>query len=304
MLLPTHLFRIRLAYLKANEPAYFYAALLSSMTGNNDKAMELMRESEAAGVKIFPPSIKHSKYMYTVEKGSIRIGLGAIKGVTPTFYDAIKRARKSGGNWKTLFDMAASVGGDVFTEKAIRPLVKAGALDEFGESRAILLASIDAAISHALFIRPDDGDDLLSEVLRSVASPKYSPGGTMPRMTLLEYEREVLGFYLSEHPAAEVKKAAGGGFHTITSIDTIPDRAYVKMVGLITEIKRIRTKKGESMAFVTIQDETGQISCTLFPKQYTISESQLTEMAIIHVEGTVERRRGKPQILVQQTKNS
>ncbi|QNK89733.1 DNA polymerase III subunit alpha [Sporosarcina sp. resist] len=294
----------RLAYLKANEPAYFYAALLSSMTGNNDKAMELMRESEAAGVKILPPSIKYSKYMYTVEKGSIRIGLGAIKGVTPTFYDAIKRARKSGGNWKTLFDMAASVGGDVFTEKAIRPLVKAGALDEFGESRAILIASIDAAISHALFIRPDDGDDLLSEVLRSVASPKYSPGGTLPRMTLLEYEREVLGFYLSEHPAAEVKKAAGGGFHTITSIDGIPDRAYVKMVGLITEIKRIRTKKGESMAFVTIQDETGQISCTLFPKQYMISESQLTEMAIIHVEGTVERRRGKPQILVQQTKGS
>ena len=75
------------------------------------------------------------------------------------------------------------LGGDVFTEKAIRPLIKAGALDEFGETRAVLLASIDAAISHALFIRPDDGDDLLSEVLRSVASPKYSPGGTMPRMT-------------------------------------------------------------------------------------------------------------------------
>ena len=292
----------RLAYLKANEPAYFYAALLSSMTGNNDKAMELMREAETRDVKILPPSIKHSKYMHTVENGSIRIGLGSIKGVTPTFYDAIKRARKSDGNWKSLFDMAASVGGDFFTEKAIRPLVKGGALDEFGESRAVLLASIDAAISHALFIRPNDGNDLLSEVMRSVASPKYSPGGTLPRMMLLEYEREVLGFYLSEHPAAEVKKAAGGGFHDISSIDAIADRAYVKIVGLIIEIKRIRTKKGESMAFITIQDETGHISCTLFPKQYTISSSQLTEMAIIHIEGMVERRRGKPQILVQQTK--
>ena len=75
-------------------------------------------------LRFLPPSVKHSKYMYTVEKGSIRIGLGAIKGVTPTFYDAIKRARKSGGNWKTLFDMAASVGGDVFTEKAIRSACK------------------------------------------------------------------------------------------------------------------------------------------------------------------------------------
>jgi DNA polymerase-3 subunit alpha len=293
----------RLAYLKANEPAYFFAALLSSTTGNNDKAMELMRESEARGVKILPPSIRRSKYMYTVENGSIRIGLGAIKGVTPTFYDAIKRARKTGGNWRTLFDMAASLGGDIFTEKAIPPLVKAGALDDFGESRAVLLASIDAAISHALFIRPDDGDDLFSEILRSVASPKYSPCGTMPRMMLLEYEREVLGFYLSEHPTAEVKKAVGGGYHNIISIDTIPDRTYVKLAGLITEIKRIRTKKGESMAFVSIQDETGTISCTLFPKQYALSNPHLTEMGMIHVEGAVERRRGKPQILVQQTKN-
>ena len=293
----------RLAYLKANEPAYFYAALLSSTTGNNEKAMELMRESEARDVKVLPPSINRSKYMYTVENGSIRIGLGAIKGITPTFYNAIKRARKSGGNWKTLFDMAASIGGEVFTEKAINPLVKAGALDVFGVSRAVLLTSIDAAISHALFIRPEDGDDFLSEVMRSVASPKYSPGGTMSRMMLLEYEREVLGFYLSEHPAAEIKKAAGGTYHTIISIDAIPDRTYVKIAGLITEIKRIRTKKGESMAFVTIQDETGSISCTLFPQKYALSNPHLNEMAIIHVEGAVERRKGKPQIIIQQTKN-
>ena len=97
----------RLAFFKANEPAYFYAALLSSMTGNNEKTMELLREAEAKGIKVLPPSIRQSKYMYTVEKGAIRIGLGSIKGVTPTFYDALKQARKSGGNWKTLFDMAA-----------------------------------------------------------------------------------------------------------------------------------------------------------------------------------------------------
>ncbi|NYF25168.1 DNA polymerase III subunit alpha [Sporosarcina sp. JAI121] len=291
----------RLAYLKANEPAYFYAALLSSTTGNSDKTMELMREAEAVGVKILPPSINRSKYMHTVEKGSIRMGLGAIKGVTPSFYEAIKNARKSGGNWKTLFDMSASLGGGVFTEKAVRPLVKAGALDDFGEPRAVLLTSIDAAISHALFIRPDDGDDFLSEALRSIASPKYSPGGTMPRMMQLEYEREVLGFYLSEHPAAEVKKNMGGGFHNISSIDTFPDRMNVNIAGLITDVKRIRTKKGESMAFVTVQDETGTISCTYFPKQYMVSNPLLTEMAMIQVEGTIERRMGKPQILVQQT---
>ena len=292
----------RLAFFKANEPAYFYAALLSSMTGNSEKTTELLREAEAKGIKVLPPSIRQSKYLYTVEKGAIRIGLGSIKGVPPTFYDSLKQARKSGGKWKTLFDMAASLGGHVFTEKSVRPLIKAGALDEFGETRDVLLASIDAAIAHALFIRPNDGEDLFGGILQSIASPKYSPGGTMPRLQMLEYEREVLGFYLSEHPALEMKKAAGGNFNEISSIGVLPDRAAVKLIGLITDIKRIRTKKGEAMAFITLQDETGKISCTLFPKQYITSNNELVEMALLQLEGTVEHRKGQPQILVQQTK--
>ncbi|WP_124069940.1 DNA polymerase III subunit alpha [Filibacter tadaridae] len=290
----------RLAFLKANETAYFYAALLSSMTGNNDKTMALLREAEAHGVSVLPPSVNHSQYMYTVDHSSIRIGLGAIKGVTPTFYKALKEARHSTGKWKNLFDMAASLGSDIFTEKAIQPLIKAGALDVFGESRAVLLASIDAAIAHALFIRPDDGEDLLSDLMPAVARPKYSPGGTMPRMALLEYEREVLGFYLSEHPAGEAKKTAN---ETYTDIAETGEQGFVKIVGLVMEIKRIRTKKGEAMAFVTVQDETGEISCTFFPKQYATSSSDLVEMSMIHIDGTLEKRGGKVQILVQQTKN-
>ncbi|WP_342510672.1 DNA polymerase III subunit alpha [Sporosarcina sp. FSL K6-1522] len=292
----------RLAFLKANEPAYFYAALLSSTTGNADKTMELLREIKTKGIQLLPPSVRHSKYMYTVEKGAIRIGLGAIRGITPTFYNAVKDVRKETGAWKTLFDMAVALGVDFFTEKSIRPLIKAGALDMYGQSRAVLFASIDAAIAHALFLRPDDGDDLFSDVLSSIASPKYSPGAVLSRMTILEYEREVLGFYLSEHPAMEAKKSLGGGFSDISLIGTMADRGNVKIVGLIRDIKRIRTKKGEEMAFVTIQDETGDISCTFFPKHYTTSSSHLVEMAMIQLEGVVEHRRGKPQILVHQTK--
>ena len=99
--------------------------------------------------------------------------------------------------------------GTSYSDKTIRPLIKAGALDEFGEPRDVLLASIDAAISHALFIRPDEGEDLLKSVMHSIARPKYSLAGTMPRMMMLENEREVLGFYLSEHPAQEIKKTDG-----------------------------------------------------------------------------------------------
>ena len=103
----------RLAFLKANEPAYFYAALLSATTGNNEKTVELMREAETRGIRLLTPSVSRSKFMYTVEKGAIRIGLGAIKGVTLAFYNTLRNARKTTGNWKSLFDFAAALGGDV-----------------------------------------------------------------------------------------------------------------------------------------------------------------------------------------------
>ncbi len=291
----------QLAYVKANEPAYFYAALLSTAAGNQEKMMEMIREAKEKGIQILPPSVNKSKYMHIVENGHIRLGLGAIKGITPTFYNVLKEARRISKPWTSLFDFAVAIGGDHFTEKNIIPLVKAGALDEFGESRAVLLASIDAARNHALFVRPE-GDDLLHEVIYSVANPKYSPGGTMKRLTLLENEREVLGFYLSEHPAVEMKRRMQERYLALSEVDKMNDRTFVKVVGLLIDIKRIRTKKGEAMAFVTLQDETGEKSCTIFPKQYAANNVHLQELNLVMIEGTVERRRGQPQIVVQSVK--
>ncbi len=289
----------RLAFLKAHEPAYFYAALLSSTAGNADKAMSLMREAEARGIRFLPPSVNDSKYTYTVENGAIRIGLGSIKGIPANFYAVLREVRKSGTRWRTLFDFAASIGAHLLSEKVLGALIKAGALDEFGETRAVLLASIDAAMSHASFIEPGEDGDLLASYVQSLASPKYSPAGVMPRMTMLAYEKEVLGFYLSAHPATEMKKSLDEQFATVASIDKMRERSYVKILGLLTDIKRIRTKKGEAMAFVTVQDESGSISCTFFPQQFSASNAQLQEMEMIRIEGTIERRRGRLQIIVQ-----
>ncbi|MEK3933903.1 DNA polymerase III subunit alpha [Sporosarcina sp. FSL W7-1349] len=293
----------RLAFLKANEPAYFFAAMLSSVTGNPEKTMELMGEAEARGISILPPSVLHSKYQHTVEQGRIRIGLCAVKGVTPSFYKLFHEARKTNGRWKTMFDMAAALGSDLFKEKTITPLIKAGALDEFGQSREVLLASIDAAISHALFIQPDGEDDFLSTIMPSLANPKYSPGGTMPRMLMLEYEREVLGFYLSDHPALEWKRETTEKWNDISAVRQLSNKSDVSIIGLLTNVKRIRTKKGEAMAFLEIQDDTGTISCTVFPQQYSSFNALLDEMTLVHVEGNVEWRNGKPQIIIRQLRD-
>jgi len=293
----------RLAYLKANQPAYFYAALLSTTTGNNDKTADLIREVKIRGIKLLPPSINSSKLSYSVEGTSIRMGLSSVRGVTRGFYNTLNEARSNGSKWRTLFDFAVSMGVVNFTEKVIVPLIKAGALDEFGEPRSVLLASIDAASAHALFIDPSDSEDLLAPIMSSIASPKYSPGGNMPRLMMLEYEKEVLGFYLSDHPAVEVKKQDDDSFTDISAVEKISERSFVRIVGLITEIKRIRTKKGEAMAFISVQDETGSISCTFFPKQYSLSNSILTDKQMIKIEGTIERRGGKLQILVNNTES-
>ena len=290
----------QLAFIKANEPEYFYAALLSSATGNQDKTMEYIHEIRGRGINILPPSIQSSKYSHIVENGSIRIGLGTIKGVTPSFYNIVKAARTANG-WKSLFEFAAAVGGTHFTEKTIIPLIKAGALDEFGESRPVLLASIEAARNHAMFVSPEE-DDLLQDIIFSIAKPKYSPGGTMPRFAMLEYEREVLGFYLSEHPALEMKKKLEEKVVDLVDVPAVKERSMIKVAGLIREVKRIRTKKGEAMAFLTLQDETGELSCTLFPRQYTASNAYLQELAMVQLEGTMEKRNGQTQIIVQQVK--
>lgn len=289
----------RLAFLKAHEPAYFYAALLSSSTGNYEKTIELMREAEMRGIKFLTPSIKYSKFGFSVEKGSIRIGLSSVKGITLNFYNVLRTARSSSPHWKTLFDFAAALGGENFTEKAASQLIKAGACDDFGKSRSVLLASIDAAISHALFIRPQDDHDLLSNSMSSLVSPKYTPSTEMPHMKRLEFEREVLGFYMSEHPAMTFKKNSTEKKQDIIEVLEMSNRKNVTIVGLVTEVKRIRTKKGEAMAFVKVQDETSTISCTFFPKEFAAFNINLKDMNLILLEGTVEKRRGTSQIIIQ-----
>ena len=93
-----------------------------------------MKKQRAYGIQILPPSIKKSEYSFTVEKNAVRIGLGSVRGVTQNFYTALIEARKKGLNWKTMFDVAANLGSEIFTEKVISPLIKAGAFDEFGEA--------------------------------------------------------------------------------------------------------------------------------------------------------------------------
>ncbi|MBD7907935.1 DNA polymerase III subunit alpha [Sporosarcina gallistercoris] len=291
----------QLAYLKANKPEYFYAGCLSVLAGSLEKTMEFMREVKGKGIPVLGPSITKSNWSATTEKGSIRLGLSAVKGISYPFYTTLKRARQKEVKLQTLFDLSVALGAENFTEKTIPPLIKSGALDEFGQTREVLLATIEAARKHALFVRPSSDDtDLLAGMMKGMASPKYSPGGTMSDMQRLDYEKETLGFYLSEHPIASFKKKLTLESNSIADALEKSSGAKVVLAGMVLEVKRIRTKKGEAMAFLELQDETGEISCTLFPKQYAAYSTELNEQSLVVFHGTVEVRNGRPQLVVQE----
>lgn len=289
----------RLAYLKANYPVYFYAALLSSVAGNGEKTATLLTEARAHQIEVLRPSIQKSKYEHTVENGAIRLGIRAIKGVPFQFYQQLKAVRTNKG-WNTLFDFGEAIGEAHFTEKTIVPLIKAGALDDFDKHRGILLASLPAAIEHVKYVGADDQEDLFADILKSATSPKYTDNAPIPKLELLAFEKDVLGLYVSDHPAFEWKKQLGRDYLPITTVESTPVKQMVTVLGLIIEVKKIRTKKGEPMAFVKIQDETSVISCTIFPQQFSQFEKAIEEKAIISVTGTVEVRNQHYQLLVKQ----
>jgi len=288
----------QMAFLKAHFPLAFYCALLSTATGNQEKLNQLVMEMKQKEIPVFPPSIFKSLPFFTVENDGVRFGLQAIKGVSHLFTQKLLKQRMDGStNWEDIFDFAASISAIHFTRKNIEPLIKAGALDDFGVERSTLLATLDAAAKYAELVSPAEETDLFGGDASHFGKSKYIKSEPLPLMLKLQFEKEVLGQYFSEHPTIVKKKNITEPINNIWNILQSTKDSKVRVVGLIQEIKRIRTKKGEAMAFVTIQDDTGSLSITLFPEEYAKYNNLLSELSIILVEGKCEKRNGKVQIL-------
>ncbi|MET0786806.1 MAG: DNA polymerase III subunit alpha, partial [Paenisporosarcina sp.] len=295
----------QMAYLKAKYPAHFYASLLTSTIGNSDKTMKIFQEVKQKKIPLLPPSILKSGITFRVENGAIRFGLSAVKGVSYEFLKRIMDARKSSiPLWKDIFELASSLSAQYFSRKHLEPLIKSGALDEFNQDRSTLLATLDAAVKYAELVRPKMEVDLFEGDFNSFGKPKYIVKEPMPDMMKLQFERETLGFYMSSHPIGRWKEKLNRPFLDLQDMGNKKNGEQVSVLGMIEEIRRIRTKKGESMAFVTLQDETGEASCTIFPTDYAKINLILKEQEIVSVEGTIEWRQGKPQIILKQIKNS
>ena len=293
------------AYLKANYPVEFMAALLSSELGNTDRIVSLLAECRRAGIAVLPPSINHSAIEFSVERAddgasAVRFGLAAVKNVGVSAVRSIIESRQaeSSGRFPSLSAVCDSIDWSTGNRRALEALARAGALDELGD-RGALLAALDGAIAAAQKRQRATAKgqmDLFagSHVADEPAPPPVQSSPIAPR-EILEWERELLGTYMSAHPLSEILEAAlrseaARSLCEIAQLDGREPGSNVRLLAMVASVRRIVTKTERSMAVAALEDLTGRVDLVLFPEAFERHGEPLREGAILDVRGKLERR--------------
>jgi len=287
----------KLAYLKANYPAYFFAELLSSVMNDKQKLNTYIQEAKSLGVGILPPSINNSIGKHSVRKGKIQLGLLAIKGVNFQSVQEIIQVRKD-GRFKNLFDFCLRISMENLNKTMIENLILVGAFDDSYENRASLLATLDQAIEQGELFKEFLNQGNLFEYDLQLQS-EYEEMEDFTQVHKLSQEKELIGIYLSSHPLKQFRTSLEEKeFLSLNRMENQAANRSVKGAGIIQEIKAIRTRKGESMAFVKIGDETGEMDGVIFPREYRNHWKLLEEEKIVIFEGKINLRNHQKQIVL------
>jgi DNA polymerase-3 subunit alpha len=292
------------AYLKANYPVEFMAALLSSELGNTDRIVSLLAECRRAGIAVLPPSINHSAVEFSVERAEIdssavRFGLAAVKNVGVSAVRAIIESRCAvpSGRFLTLGTLCDAIDWSVVSRRAMESLTKSGALDELGD-RGAVLGALDAAIASAQKRQRATAKgqmDLFGTAAGDTAPAPLIESSTVTPREILEWEKELLGTYMSDHPLSEVLTAAlrteaGRSLCEVAQLEGRNLGSTVRVLAMVASIRRIVTKTERSMAVAVLEDLTGRVDLVLFPEAFERHGESLHEGAILDVRGRLERR--------------
>ena len=289
----------RTAWLKRHYPIEFLAATLTSEMGNTDRVVTLIEECRRLGIAVRPADVNASAWRFTVESGAIRYGLGAIKNLGEGAVTALEAARAEGGPFHSLVDLCVRTGPSVWNRRSLESLVAAGAGDALGGPRSALFAAVPLALERAqeTLRRAESGQTFLfdggapeaaaMDALRLPESAPWSATETAAR------EREILGFYFSEHPLAalepELRHVTTGRLSEVLSR---PDGADVRAAGILAGLKTVADRKGNPMAFLTLEDDTARVECLLFADLFAQKRTILTADRVIWVKARVSRREG------------
>jgi DNA polymerase-3 subunit alpha len=303
----------RTAYLKANYPAEYMAALISSVMSTKDKVPFFVSRCEEMEISVLPPDVNTSGHDFVVVERDIRFGLDAVKNVGYTAVRKILEARESGGQFTSLWDFCARVDARTVNKKSIESLIKCGALDSTGATRKGMLAVLGQAQASGQKAQEDAlsgqgsifdlGDDAVSTA-SPVAAAHYPqiPAEEFDRVELLAGEKETLGIFLSSHPLTDVRHLLRERADcSLAELASKPDGAWVTVGGLITHAKKIRTKSGEPMMFATLDDLDGQVEMLIFNSAYASNEGKADVDKRVIVRGRVDHKdRGETKLVVQE----
>ena len=285
------------AYFKANYPVEFMAAVLTSEMGDTDKIVKYIDECRAMGLTVSPPDVNVSAVQFSVAGDTIRFGLAAIKNVGEAAMESILKTRADEGTFKTLDDFCVRVDLRLVNRRVIESLIKAGAFDSLGLTRAHLLAQTDAALEAGQRVQRDRAegqasffDDLLPKApVQTRAEPMAPVLEEWPDDQRLAYEKEVLGFYVSGHPLAQYAAVVESlGVTTAADLAAKGHGAKVTLVGHVAALKETATKSGNRMAFLTLEDMTGTVEVTVFPEPFKAAAPFLRGREPIIVRGRVD----------------
>ncbi len=291
------------AYLKANHPAEFMAALLSSEIGNFDKIPVFIVETEEMGLKVLPPDLNASSARFSPDGQAVRYGLAGIKNVGEGAAAAAVAERTRGGPYRGLMDFCSRVDGQTVNRKVLESLIRCGAFDSVGQHRARLFNGIEFAMSRSAAAARDrrQGQGSLfglfggEQSAEDTALPECAP---WHESELLSAERELLGRYMSGHPLSQYTWLLERyQLTTVQRLGELHDKALTRLGGIATQINKRVTKTNLNMAIVTIEDLDGSLEVLVFPETYARYSGVLVPDAAIMVCGEVSRRDDQLKIL-------
>ena len=303
----------RTAYLKANFPAEYMAAVISSVMNTKDKVPFFVNRCEEMGIEVLPPDVNSSDHDFVVSEKAIRFGLDAVKNVGHAAVEAILRARED-AEIASIWDFCERVDARAVNKRAIECLIKCGALDSTGATRKGMLEALPAAQSAGQKAQEDAqlgqgsifdfGEDAGGEGGAASGGHHRPPIGAaeFDRAELLALEKETLGTYLSSHPLSDVRDALRARVDcTLAELGGKPDGAWVTVGGIVASCKRIRTKSGTQMMFATLDDVEGQVEMLVFKADQAESAAVIAPDAIVLVRGRLDHRdRGETKLVVQE----
>jgi DNA polymerase-3 subunit alpha len=301
----------RTAYLKANYPAEYMAAVISSVMSTKDKVPFFVNRCEEMGIEVLPPDANTSDHGFVVSGNKIRFGLDAVKNVGHSAVEAILAVRED-RPFESLWDFCERVDARAVNKRAIECLIKCGALDSSGATRRAMLDRLADAQAAGQKAQEDAMRGQASIFALEEADPAGGGhgGGQHPPLVgeefdqreLLRMEKETLGTFLSDHPLSEVRDALRVAADCpLIELDDKADGAWVTVGGIVSECKRIRTKSGANMMFATLDDLEGRVEMIVFAKALEANDDVIDTDAVVLVRGRVDHKdRGETKLVVQE----